>query len=80
MNDYDVQRILVAIGSSIEVMYYDLFKQLKLTKIDLKLTWALLVGFNGQAYKPLGTITLKVQDGSHEMKIEFIVLDIPFSL
>ena len=37
INNYDVKRILVDIGNSIEVMYYDLFKQLKLSKPDLKL-------------------------------------------
>ncbi|XP_057459277.1 uncharacterized protein LOC130749939 [Actinidia eriantha] len=33
---YDVKRILVDTGSSIEVMYYDLFKQLKLPQDKLK--------------------------------------------
>ena len=37
MNNYDVRRILVDTDSSVEVMYYDLFKQLKLTQSDLKL-------------------------------------------
>ena len=32
MNGYDVKRILVNIGNSVEVMYYDLFKQLKLSQ------------------------------------------------
>ena len=44
----------------VKVMYYDLFKQLKLTKGELKLTQAPLVGFNAQAHWPLGPVTLKV--------------------
>ena len=36
INNYDVKMILVDTGNSIEVMYYDLFKQLKLSKVDLK--------------------------------------------
>ena len=36
INNYDVKRILVDTESSIEVMYYDLFKQLKLSKSDSK--------------------------------------------
>ena len=31
MNGYDVKRILVDTKSSVEMMYYDLFKQLKLS-------------------------------------------------
>ena len=44
MNDYDVKRILVDTGSSVEVMYYDLFKQLRLSQSDLKLVRTPLVG------------------------------------
>ena len=36
VNNYDMKRILEDTGSFVEVMYYDLFKQLKLSKIDLK--------------------------------------------
>ena len=39
-------------GSLIEVMYYDLFKQLKLTQDDITLAQALLVGFNAQTHYP----------------------------
>ena len=46
INSYDMKRILVDIGSSVEVMYYDLFKQLKLSQSDLKPSRAPLVGFN----------------------------------
>ena len=48
--DYDVKQILVDLGSSVEVRYYDIFKQLKLSKVDLKLTRAPLVGFNAQSH------------------------------
>ena len=37
VHNYDVKRILGDIGSSVEVMYYNLFKQLKLSKEYLKL-------------------------------------------
>ncbi|GFY97516.1 hypothetical protein Acr_12g0000570 [Actinidia rufa] len=60
---YDVKRILVDIGSSVKVMYYDLFKQLKLPQDKLKLARAPLVGFNAQAHWPLGTVSLKIRAG-----------------
>ncbi|GFS32006.1 hypothetical protein Acr_00g0020340 [Actinidia rufa] len=76
MSNYDVKRILEDMGSSVEVMYYDLFKQLKLTLSDLKLTWAPFVGFNAQTHWPLGIVTIKAQVGSQELMIEFVVVDI----
>ena len=36
INNYDVKKILVDTGSSVEVMYHNLFKQPKLSKIYLK--------------------------------------------
>ena len=35
---YDVKRILVDSNNMVELIYYDLFKQLKLTQADLNLT------------------------------------------
>ncbi|GFZ02162.1 hypothetical protein Acr_15g0007710 [Actinidia rufa] len=56
---YNIKRILVDIRSSVEVMYYDLFKQLKLSQDQLKPARALLVGFNAQVHGPLETMSLK---------------------
>ena len=50
MNNYNVKRILVDMGSLVEVMYYDFFKQLKFTQSDLKPVQAPLVGFNAQSH------------------------------
>ncbi|GFS37062.1 hypothetical protein Acr_00g0049520 [Actinidia rufa] len=74
---YDVKRILVDTGSSVEVMYYDLFKQLKIPQDQLKPARAPLVGFNAQAHWPLGTVSLKTRAGSQELMTEFVVVDIP---
>ncbi|XP_057509141.1 uncharacterized protein LOC130791829 [Actinidia eriantha] len=60
ISGYDVKRILVDTGSLVEVMYYDLFKQLKLPQDELKPARAPLVGFNAQAHWLLGTVTLKI--------------------
>ena len=37
INNYDMKMILVDTRSSVEMMYYDLFKQLKLSKSNLKI-------------------------------------------
>ena len=65
------------LGNSVEVMYYDLFKSLKLLEVELKPTRALLVGFNAQSHWLLGIVTLKVRVGSQELVTEFVVVDIP---
>ncbi|GFY98393.1 hypothetical protein Acr_12g0009340 [Actinidia rufa] len=77
IGEYDVKRILVDTGSSVEVMYYDLFKQLNISQDQLKPARALLVGFNAQAHWPLGTVSLKIRVGSPELMTEFVVVDIP---
>ena len=38
VHNYDVKRIMVNTSNSVEVMYYDLFKSLKLSAADLKPT------------------------------------------
>ncbi|GFS32499.1 hypothetical protein Acr_00g0023020 [Actinidia rufa] len=74
---YDVKRILVDTGSSVEVIYYDLFKQLKIPQDQLKPVRAPLVEFNAQAHWPLGTVSLKTRAGFQELMTEFVVVDIP---
>ncbi|XP_028066347.1 uncharacterized protein LOC114269255 [Camellia sinensis] len=48
VRDFDVKRILIDQGSSVEIMYYDAFKQLKLRDTDLAPAISPLVGFNSQ--------------------------------
>ena len=38
ISNYDMKRILVDTRSSVELMYYDFFKQLKLSQSDFKTT------------------------------------------
>ena len=46
VQNYDVKKILVDAESSTEVMYYDIFEQLNLSKVDLRPAQAPLVEFN----------------------------------
>ncbi|XP_028056782.1 uncharacterized protein LOC114260794 [Camellia sinensis] len=46
VKDFDIKRILIDQGSSVEIMYYDAFKQMKLEDKDLAHVTSLLVGFN----------------------------------
>ena len=58
-------------------MYYDLFKQPKQSKTNLKSTRTPLVSFNTQSHWPLGIVTLKIQVVSQKLVTEFVVVDIP---
>ncbi|XP_028110761.1 uncharacterized protein LOC114309250 [Camellia sinensis] len=71
IRDFDVKRILIGQGSSVEIMYYDAFKQLKLRDTDLALTTSPLVGFNLQPEWPMGKIILLVKARSVVKQVEF---------
>ena len=60
-----------------EVIYYDLFKQPQLSKVDLNPARAPLVEFNAQIHWSLEIVTFKVWVNSQELEIEFVVVDIP---
>ena len=53
---YNVKRVLVDQGSSIEIMYPDLFKGLKLRFEDLTHYNSPLIGFDGKVVFPKGQI------------------------
>ena len=57
---YDVKRVLVDQGSSVEIMYPDLFKRLKLKLKDLAYYDSPLIGFDGKIVFLKGQITLPI--------------------
>ncbi|XP_028090068.1 uncharacterized protein LOC114290389 [Camellia sinensis] len=77
VRDFDVKRILIDQGSSVEIMYYDAFKQLKLRDTDLAPATSPLVGFNSQPEWPMGKMILPVKAGSVVKQVEFWVLKMP---
>lgn len=64
IKDFNIKRILIDQGSSVEIIYNDAFKQMKLEDNDLALTISLSVGFNSQLELPIGKIILPVKVGS----------------
>ncbi|XP_028127094.1 uncharacterized protein LOC114323635 [Camellia sinensis] len=77
VRDFDVKRILIDQGSSVEIMYYDAFKQLKLQDTDLAPATLPLVGFNSQSEWSMGKIILLVKAGSFVKQVEFWILKVP---
>ncbi|XP_028085521.1 uncharacterized protein LOC114286542 [Camellia sinensis] len=65
------------VGSSVKIMYYDVFKRIKLDDKDLAPATTPLVGFNSQPEWPVGKIILPVKAGSVIKQVEFWVLKVP---
>ena len=60
-----------------EVMYYDLFKQLNLSKADLKPAQAPLVGFNAQShFNPQNPILINICNSYCKCGCEAVQLSI----
>ncbi|XP_030958586.1 uncharacterized protein LOC115980485 [Quercus lobata] len=72
---YDVKMVLVDQDSAVEVMYPDLYKELKLRPEDLTTYDSLLVSFERKTVTPKGQIRLPIQTGSNIVEVDFIVVD-----
>ncbi|XP_030974414.1 uncharacterized protein LOC115994413 [Quercus lobata] len=72
---YDVNRVLVDHGSTMEVMYPDLYKGLKLKSEDLTSYDSPLVSFERKTVTLKGMIRLSIQTDSDMMEVDFIVVD-----
>ena len=61
---YDVRRVLIDQGSTVEIMYPDLYKELNLKPKDLTAYESPLVSFEGKTVIPKGQIRLPIQTDS----------------
>ena len=73
---YDVRRVMVDQGSTVDVMYPDLYKGLGLKPEDLTTYNSPLVSFEGRMVIPKGLIRLPVQAGADVVEVDFIVVDV----
>nr|XP_027090363.1 uncharacterized protein LOC113711395 [Coffea arabica] len=64
-NNYIVRKVYVDPGSSVDVLYYQTFESLKLTREQLTPVRTPLVGFGGHVVHPDGMVTLMVTIGRH---------------
>ncbi|XP_064963280.1 uncharacterized protein LOC135611572 [Musa acuminata AAA Group] len=76
-----VKRVMVDIGSSVDILYLDAFKKLSLTKEDLIPMASALTGFARDSISPLGTTILPVTIGEEPraktIMTTFMVVDLP---
>ncbi|XP_019153682.1 PREDICTED: uncharacterized protein LOC109150221 [Ipomoea nil] len=80
LKDIIVHRVLVDTGSSVNVMYYDTFTQLGLSRKQLSQVRTPLSGFTGDSIETEGSVTLEVQIGTpphvKTWEVDFVVVKI----
>ncbi|XP_019172819.1 PREDICTED: uncharacterized protein LOC109168233 [Ipomoea nil] len=80
LNDTIVHRVLVDTGSSVNVMYYDTFTQLGLSRKQLSQVRTPLSSFTGDSIETEGSVILKAQIGTpphvKTWDVEFVVVKI----
>ncbi|CAA0811127.1 Unknown protein, partial [Striga hermonthica] len=79
VSGYEVQRVFVDTGSSVNLIFYDCLKRMDLD-IELAPLHTSLFGFNGSEVAPLGETTLAVVLGEGDLRkvkmIRFVVVDV----
>ena len=63
--NYTTRRVLVVNGSSIDILYYLAFQQMKIDKDLLRPAIVPSIGFGGMKVLPVGTISLPVVVGAY---------------
>ncbi|XP_020262776.1 uncharacterized protein LOC109838768 [Asparagus officinalis] len=80
INGYQVKRIMVNTGSSVDVLYTSAFDQIGIHRSHLQPCRAPLIGFTGHSLLPEGMITLPMTLGAPPKQviaqIQFLVIDL----
>ena len=79
----NIHRILIENGSSIDILYYQVFQRMRLKVSDLKPLPNLIYGFIGDSVIPLGVISLSMTLGEYLRQscvmVDFLVIDQPLA-
>ena len=75
-----MKNVIIDQGSVAEIMYLDLYRGLGLKPENLTAYNSPLVSFKGKMVVPKGQIRLPVQIGLDMVEVNFIVVDVFFSL
>ena len=62
--NYTTRRVLINNGSSVDIFYYPVFQQMRLSR-ELRPMNAPLVGLGRMKVQPVGTITLPIMVGAY---------------
>ncbi|RWW72476.1 hypothetical protein BHE74_00019720 [Ensete ventricosum] len=76
-----IRRIMIDIGSSVDILYLDAFQKLRMTNRDLIPMTSILIGFTSDTITPVGIATLPVTFGNKPrtktLMVHFMVVDLP---
>ncbi|XP_074577531.1 uncharacterized protein LOC141833939 [Curcuma longa] len=79
--NYNVARVFVDTGSSVNIIFLKAFAQMQIDKADLSPMTTSLFGFTGNEVRPLGQITLAISLGEEPLKrtrrVPFTIVDAP---
>ena len=73
---YDVKRVMIDQGNTVDIMYLDLYRGLNLKLENLMAYSSPLVSFKGKTVIPKGQIILPVQTSTDVVEVHFIVVDV----
>ncbi|XP_075636790.1 uncharacterized protein LOC142609033 [Castanea sativa] len=83
IGDYNIHKVLIHNGSSVDILYYSTFQQIRIGREWLISTDAPLVGFGGTRVYLLGEVTLPITVGDYPQQIvenvTFLVVDCSFA-
>ena len=72
---FDVRRVLVDLGSSVDLLQMSVYKQMGYSPFALENLGRFLFGFNGDMTTFLGDILLPVQAGPITLNVQFLMAD-----
>ncbi|GAU41237.1 hypothetical protein TSUD_280360 [Trifolium subterraneum] len=79
----DVKRVLIDSGSSVDILYWDAYKAMRLSDEQLNTYYDMLVRFSGEQVHVMGHITLYTTFGEEEnaktIKVGYLVVKTPFT-
>lgn len=74
---WEISRILIDLGSSVDIIFVNAFDQMKLSKNQLQPSDSPLVGSGGKRIEALGNISLSVSIGDiQNARTEYITFDV----
>ena len=75
INGFDVYRVLIDLGSAVDLVQLPSFKQMKLSLGAMNSTGRVLSGFNGATTVTLGDVTLPVKVGPVTQQVMFLIVE-----
>ena len=72
---YEVKRILIDNGSSANVLFFSVLKEMELDKSNIEHTGIVLTSFNGESTLGVWTLRLPVYAGGENKLFTFLIMD-----